>query len=86
LNDNPTHSRTTISPVQIQQDSAHRQKNASIPATNLSAWQHLESKLAHSLLDGLRGIEIGPSTHNPFGLNTRNVGHHDPVYEQEQKA
>lgn len=45
-----------------------------------------ESKLAHSLLDDLRGLEIGPSTHNPFGLNTRNVGHHDPVYEQEQKS
>ena len=45
-----------------------------------------ESKLAHSLLDGLRGIEIGPSTHNPFGLDTRNVGHHDPVYEQEQRS
>ncbi|MCS6297700.1 MAG: methyltransferase domain-containing protein [Nitrospira sp.] len=32
-----------------------------------------ESALAHSLLDGLKGLEIGPATHNPFGLNTRNV-------------
>ncbi len=32
-----------------------------------------ESALAHSILDGLKGLEIGPATHNPFGLNTRNV-------------
>lgn len=33
-----------------------------------------ESKLAHELLDGLEGLEIGPASHNPFGLKTRNVG------------
>ena len=33
-----------------------------------------ESALAHELLDGLSGLEIGPSAHNPFGLNTRAVG------------
>lgn len=33
-----------------------------------------ESKLAHQLLDGLQGLEIGPGAHNPFGLVTRNVG------------
>jgi len=33
-----------------------------------------ESQLAHSLLDGLRGIEIGPAAHNPFGLHTISVG------------
>ncbi len=33
-----------------------------------------ESKLAHDLLDGLEGLEIGPAAHNPFGLKTRNVG------------
>ena len=32
-----------------------------------------ESALAHRLLDGLEGIEIGGSAHNPFGLKTRNV-------------
>lgn len=32
-----------------------------------------ESKLAHKYLDGLKGIEIGGSAHNPFGLNTKNV-------------
>lgn len=32
-----------------------------------------ESALAHRLLDGKRGIEIGASAHNPYGLNTWNV-------------
>lgn len=32
-----------------------------------------EHALAHSLLDGLSGLEIGPAAHNPFGLKTRNV-------------
>lgn len=32
-----------------------------------------ESAMAHRYLDGLRGIEIGGSAHNPFGLNTLNV-------------
>jgi len=32
-----------------------------------------ESRLAHKYLDGLRGLEIGGSAHNPFGLDTKNV-------------
>ncbi len=32
-----------------------------------------EHPLAHALLDGKRGLEIGAASHNPFGLNTRNV-------------
>jgi SAM-dependent methyltransferase len=32
-----------------------------------------ESALAHKLLDGLQGIEIGGSAHNSWGLQTRNV-------------
>lgn len=32
-----------------------------------------ESKLAHKFLDGLSGLEIGGSIHNPFGLSTKNV-------------
>src|SRR5579863_5575294 len=32
-----------------------------------------ESALAHKLLDGLEGLEIGGSAHNAFGLKTRNV-------------
>jgi SAM-dependent methyltransferase len=32
-----------------------------------------ESSLAHKYLDGLKGLEIGGSAHNPFGLDTKNV-------------
>jgi len=32
-----------------------------------------EHRLAHELLDGLTGLEIGAATYNPFGLQTRNV-------------
>ncbi|MGH7391729.1 MAG: methyltransferase domain-containing protein [Candidatus Rokuibacteriota bacterium] len=32
-----------------------------------------EDALAHALLDGRRGLEIGAAAHNPFGLDTRNV-------------
>jgi SAM-dependent methyltransferase len=32
-----------------------------------------EHALAHRLLDGLHGLEIGAAAHNPFGLHTRNV-------------
>lgn len=32
-----------------------------------------ESELAHQYLDGLQGLEIGGSAHNPFGLKTKNV-------------
>src|SRR4029077_2495914 len=35
-----------------------------------------ESRLAHEVLDGLEGLEIGPASHNPFGLKTRNAGLH----------
>ncbi|HQN16668.1 MAG TPA: methyltransferase domain-containing protein [Bacteroidales bacterium] len=38
-----------------------------------------ESPLAHKYLDGLNGIEIGGSAHNPFGLNTKNVDYSDDM-------
>lgn len=38
-----------------------------------------ESALAHRYLDGLVGIEVGGSAHNPFGLNTRNVDYTDDM-------
>lgn len=45
-----------------------------------------ESQLAHKYLDGLKGIEIGPSQHNPFNLDLVFVDH--PVkwldYHDEQ--
>jgi SAM-dependent methyltransferase len=45
-----------------------------------------QSALAHALLDGKKGIEVGPSAHNPFGLDTISVGHETKgtVYEQEE--
>ena len=36
-----------------------------------------ESALAHKMLDGLRGLEIGGSAHNPFGLKTLDVDYTD---------
>jgi SAM-dependent methyltransferase len=36
-----------------------------------------ESRITHKYLDGLRGLEIGGSAHNPFGLDTRNVDYCD---------
>jgi SAM-dependent methyltransferase len=38
-----------------------------------------ESALAHKLLDGLRGLEIGGSAHNSFGLKTLNVDYTDDL-------
>ncbi len=38
-----------------------------------------ESALAHKLLDGLRGLEIGGSAHNAFGLHTLNVDYTDDL-------
>ena len=32
-----------------------------------------ESKIAHKYLDGMKGLEIGASEHNPFGLDTVNA-------------
>ena len=47
-----------------------------------------EHWLAHELLDGLTGLEIGAASYNPFGLATRNVatleGHE--FYAEEQRA
>lgn len=40
-----------------------------------------ESALAHEYLDGLKGLEIGGSVHNPFGLDTKNV---DYTVEENQ--
>uniref|UniRef100_C6E7H8 Glycosyl transferase family 2 n=1 Tax=Geobacter sp. (strain M21) TaxID=443144 RepID=C6E7H8_GEOSM len=42
------------------------------------------SRCVSRWLDGLRGLEIGPSSHNDFGLNAKNVGMRDPIYEEEQ--
>jgi len=46
-----------------------------------------ESALSHKYLDGLKGVEIGGSAHNPFGLDTINVDRHesmDTIYKKEE--
>ena len=45
------------------------------------------SDLATSLLSGLKGIEIGGSAHNPFGLDTLNVDITDEftMFKQEEQ-
>jgi SAM-dependent methyltransferase len=47
-----------------------------------------EHRLAHELLDGLRGVEIGAAAYNPFGLHTRNVATREgyEFYTEEQRA
>lgn len=52
-----------------------------------AALKSKESALAHTLLDGLRGLEIGGSAHNAFGLNTLNVDYTDDyatAFKQEE--
>ncbi|KAL3121104.1 hypothetical protein niasHT_005364 [Heterodera trifolii] len=49
--------------------------------------RHRESPLAHKLLDGLWGIEIGASVQKPFGLRALNVDYSDApnaFYQQHQ--
>ena len=51
--------------------------NERLPVPANDQWQEpgifREHALAHQLLDGLTGLEIGAAAHNPFGLQTRNV-------------
>lgn len=47
-----------------------------------------ESPLAHSLLDGLKGVEIGGSIHNAFGVDVLNVDYtadENTVFKQMEK-
>lgn len=58
-----------------------RQRSHAAPVIFPEHW------LAHELLDGLTGLEIGAAAYNPFGLRTRNVatreGHEFYAEEQE---
>jgi SAM-dependent methyltransferase len=47
-----------------------------------------EHRLAHELLDGFTGLEIGAAAHNPFGLKSRNVAIQEgwDFYAREQRA
>ena len=47
-----------------------------------------ESALAHQLLDGMKGLEVGGALHNAFGLDTVNVDLYadlDTVYKQAER-
>src|SRR5262249_55299557 len=59
-----------------------RQSTSSAPVVFPEHW------LAHELLDGLIGLEIGAASHNPFGLSTRNVASSEgsDFYAEEQRA
>lgn len=59
----------------------------SVAFLSFSSFQFKESALAHYILDGLCGLEIGASSHNPFGLNTLNVDYTDDmntVFKQDE--
>lgn len=59
-------------------DASTMKKKKNPPATPTATKDKFrESALAHQLLDGLRGLEIGASAHNPFGLKTLNVDYSD---------
>jgi SAM-dependent methyltransferase len=48
---------------------------------------HRESAFVHRHLDGLKGIEIGASAHNDFGVDAVNVDRYDSmdtIYKQEE--
>lgn len=49
------------------------------PKNHAKYFKFKESALAHRLLDGLNGIEIGGSAHNPFGLKTLNIDFTDDL-------
>jgi SAM-dependent methyltransferase len=62
----------------------------SSPAVRRRLWplvHQRESAFVHRHLDGLKGIEIGASAHNDFGVDASNVDRYDSmdtVYKQEE--
>jgi SAM-dependent methyltransferase len=60
-----------------------------IPWIRRRIWPLLarESKFVHRHLDGLKGIEIGASAHNDYGVDALNVDRYpemDTIYKQEE--
>jgi SAM-dependent methyltransferase len=66
-----------VSPKTSPRPAAATEPSASNPSQPKKRFQ--ESALAHKLLDGLRGLEIGGSAHNSFGLKTLNVDYTDDL-------
>lgn len=65
-------SRPTETPVILDDQSQENKYGVAHPQPN-GPLRFPEHELAHRLLDGLKGLEIGAAAYNPFGLNTRNV-------------
>src|SRR5690606_14883688 len=66
-------------PGEIRELKEKYSKYKSSEKQNHAALIFQDSAFAHALLDGLRGLEIGGSAHNPFHLNTLNVDYSDAV-------
>lgn len=84
----PSHENFKIDQIEAKIKSKFKPRPSSIeslPLTNNESsttkqiQKFNESQLAHQLLDGLRGIEIGGSAHNSFGLKTLNIDFTDEV-------
>lgn len=58
--------------------------NKNIEITDNHSYMYPESKFAHTLLDGLLGIEISAGAHNGFGLDTINVDSTSEVAEFQE--
>lgn len=70
--------RSHLNKIESKQNKKKNKKKKSSVAPPPQAMPRFnESALAHQLLDGKRGIEIGASIHNGFGLNTLNVDYTD---------
>lgn len=61
----------------IELKKSKNDKKPATPQVKHNLIKFPESRLAHQILDGKRGLEIGGSAHNPFGLKTLNVDYCD---------
>lgn len=75
-------SLTPETPLDAATGGIARQNPSDSPKVFAEHW------LAHELLDGLTGLEIGAASYNPFGLATRNVASPEGAqfYAEEQRA
>lgn len=67
---------TTLRQIYVTKVKKYVPKSVFLAYNRLKERFHIkfpESALAHRYLDGMKGLEIGGSTHNPFGLDTKNV-------------
>lgn len=65
----------------------HLNTGATVPIYKSECFR--ESSLAHRLLDGMKGIEVGGSLHNAFGLDVVNVDYTadmDTIFKTSERA